>query len=64
MQLAEVELCDIIERMIPSDRIIVESDGTEIYRGYVANIRKEKTEGTERLWIETSKKQESVEIKK
>lgn len=45
MQLAEVELCDIIERMIPSDRIIVESDGTEIYRGYVANIRKEKTEG-------------------
>lgn len=45
MQLAEVELFDIIERMIPSDRIIVVSDGTEIYRGYVANIRKEKTEG-------------------
>lgn len=45
MQLSEVELCDIIGRMIPSGRIIIVSDGNEIYRGYVANIRKENMKG-------------------
>lgn len=40
-----MEAIEIIERMIPSDRLIIVADNEELYRGYVANVRMEKMKG-------------------